>query len=105
MSENNVVDEVVAALEGEARTYELEIHPSLGIELLNYSRHEGVRTLDERDLRHVLTRLSRRALKYPEVAGTSRVGAGAVRLVIADLCPPMSPCSGAALVLLEDDET
>lgn len=101
----HVVDQVVEELTAEARSNEVEVHSSLGTELLNYSRHEGVHTLGERDLRLVLRGIAQRALEHRQTApglGGSRVGAGAVRHVIAELChDPFSDCSRAARVLID----
>jgi hypothetical protein len=101
----HIVDQVVEELAAEARSNEMEVDPSMAIELLNYSRHEGVYSLDEGDLRLVLRGIGQRALKHSQPApelGKSRVGAGAVRHVISELChDPFSACSRAARVLID----
>ena len=105
----SLVDQVVSELQLEAKNEDVEIDPSLGVELWNYSRHKGVHDLDEQDLRLVLTGIGLRALRHPQrvkVGHRFRVGGRAVRLVISDLCPEaFGDCSDVARALIERERS
>jgi hypothetical protein len=93
------VGDAIRDLETSAREKGVEVHRSFFVELENYARHEGVRELPPRDLQRALVGIGEGALGH----GGGRVGGGAVRLRIAELCnDPFSACDLAARRVLGD---
>lgn len=100
LSFEQLVADVVRQLRHEAEAQNLDIHPSLEIELRNYAQHEHVRELGDADLAKVITGVGRHAFSYAqkvEGADSPQVAAGAVRRALVTLCPVLnSDCSLAA---------
>ena len=93
------VESAIRDLETSAREKGVEVHNSFFVELENYSCHAGVRELPPRDLHRALVGIGHGALER----GGAKVGAGAVRSEIAELCnDPFSPCDLAARRVLGD---
>jgi hypothetical protein len=103
-SSAELVADVVNQLRHEAKTQNLDIHPSLEIELRNYAQHEQVRELGDADLAKVITGIGRHAFSYAQMvegAHSPQVAAGAVRQVLNTLCPDWcSDCWQAARSLI-----
>ena len=100
MSDETIaLEPVFQELRDGATSKGISIHDSFFVELINYSRHEGVRDLVGTDLRSVLLGIGQSAL---EREGGRLLGAGAIREVIIELCTdPFSDCVGAAQRILE----
>jgi len=93
------VESAIHDLERSARERGIEVHRSFFVEIENYARHAGVCELAPRDLHRALVGIGRGALGR----GGAKVGAGAVRLEIAELCSdPFSACDLAARRVLGD---
>lgn len=87
------VESAIRDLETSARERGVEIDRSFFVELSNYAGHAVVRELPPRDLHRALVGIGHGALGR----GGAKVGAGAVRLEIAELCnDPFSACDLAA---------
>lgn len=91
------LNRVFDSLKSEASSRNIDVHPSFFVELQNYSRHVHVDQLEEEKLAQVIQGLGTAALEKAD----DRVGGGAVRSVITEIChDPFTDCSNAARNIL-----
>jgi len=94
---------VISNLEVEAAAGGMTLHDSFKIELLNYSRHEGVRELSDQQLDLILTEIGRRAIRRTTETQRERsleAPGEDVREVIMQLCTTWNHCYAAAEKIL-----
>jgi hypothetical protein len=97
------VSGVISSFAAEAAEHGITLHDSFKIELLNYSRHEGVRELSDSQLNLILTEIGRRAIRRSREKQRDRaqeVPGGDVRETIMQLCKTWKHCYGAAEEIL-----
>ena len=90
---------VVDRISMKAESMSVDVHPSFGVELTNYSRRRGLEELDMSETVIVLEGLTERALKRQP----NRLDASLFQIVTLELCDdPFGLCEAAARVVLLD---
>jgi hypothetical protein len=98
-----LVHGIITSLEENAAARGITLHESFKVELLNYSRHEGVRALSDQQLEVVLVELTGRAIRRTREQRRERALEAPgedVRAVILELCGTWVHCYAAAEKLL-----